>query len=267
VKSPLNPAIAGVRLSMLAHLYRVRLRSHAVQELLAGSGIAVGVALVLGVLVANASLTGSAGELVQQLVGSARLQLAARSQQGFDEQLLSATRALPGVAAAAPVLRENIAVLGPRGRRQSVQLIGVTAAVVRLGGFATRELGLGGFRFTSGLILPASVADAVATEPGGRVTVLAFGSAHTSTVAVVLNSSPFGVLSTSPVAVTLLSSAQRLTGLQGRITQVLVRPRPGADRLVAAELRRLAAGRVSVVAADQELSRTTSPSRCSPRSA
>jgi hypothetical protein len=42
---------------MLAHLYRVRLRSHATQELLAASGIAVGVALVLGVLVANASLT------------------------------------------------------------------------------------------------------------------------------------------------------------------------------------------------------------------
>jgi putative ABC transport system permease protein len=254
VKSPLNPPIAGVRLSMLAHLYRVRLRSHAVQELLAGSGIAVGVALVLGVLVANASLTGSAGELVHQLVGSARLQLAARSQEGFDERLLSTTRALPGVASAAPVLRENIAVLGPHGRRQSVQLMGVTNAVVRLGGFATRELGLGGFRFTDGLILPASVADAVGAEPGGRVTVLAFGSAHTSTVAAVLKNPPFGVLAASPVAVTLLSSAQRLTGLQGRVTQVLVRPRGGADRLVAAELRRLADGRVSVVAADQELS-------------
>ena len=80
MSSPLNPAIAGVRLSMLVHLYRVRLRSHAVQELLAGTGIAVGVALVLGVLVANASLTGAAQELVHQLVGSARLELEALSQ-------------------------------------------------------------------------------------------------------------------------------------------------------------------------------------------
>jgi putative ABC transport system permease protein len=253
VKSPLNPPIAGVRLSMLAHLYRARLRSHAVQELLAGSGIAVGVALVLGVLVANASLTGSAGELVHQLVGSARLQLAARSQQGFEERLLGETRALPGVAAAAPVLRENIAVLGPHGRRQSVQLLGVTNAVVQLGGFATRELGLGGFRFSAGLILPASVAEAIATEPGGRVTVLAFGAAHTSTVAAVLKSPPFGVLAASPVAVTQLSSAQRLTGLRGRVTQVLVRPRAGADRAVAGELRRLTGADVSVVAADHEL--------------
>ncbi len=253
MKTPLNPPIAGVRLSMLWHLYRVRLRSHAVQEVLAGSGIAVGVALVLGVLVANASLTGSAGELVRQLVGSARLQLAARSQDGFEERLVQSTERLPGVEAVAPVLRENIAVVGAGGRRQSVQLLGVTTAVVKLGGFATRELGLGGFRFTAGLILPASVASAVGAEPGGRVTVLAFGSAHTSGVAVVLKNPPFGVLASSPVAVTLLSGAQRLTGLQGRVTQVLVRPRPGQDRAVAAELRTLAAGRVSVVGADHEL--------------
>jgi putative ABC transport system permease protein len=253
VKSPLNPPIAGVRLSMLAHLYWVRLRSHVVQELLAGSGIAVGVALVLGVLVANASLTGSAGELVRQLVGSARLQLAARSQDGFEERLLDSSRRLPGVAAAAPVLREDIAVVGPHGR-QSVQLLGVTTAVVHLGGFATRELGLGGFRFTGGLILPASVASAVGAEPGGQVTVLAFGSSHASTVAAVLKSPPFGVLSSSPVAVTLLSSAQRMTGLPGRLTQVLIKPQQGADSAVAAELRTLAAGRVSVAPADEELS-------------
>ena len=83
-----NPRVAGVRLSMLVHLYRLRLRAHAIQELLAGSGIAVGVALVLGVLVANTSLTGSAGELIHQVVGSARLQLSARSAEGFDQSLL-----------------------------------------------------------------------------------------------------------------------------------------------------------------------------------
>ncbi|MGO9320932.1 MAG: FtsX-like permease family protein [Solirubrobacteraceae bacterium] len=237
---------------MLAHLYRVRLRSHAVQELLAGSGIAVGVALVLGVLVANASLTGSAGGLVHQLVGSARLQLAARSQDGFDERLASASGRLAGVRVAAPVLRENIAVVGPHGR-QSVQLLGVSAAVTRLGGFGTRELGLSGFRFTGGVILPESVADAVGVEPGGRVTILAFGLAHTIVVAAVLKSSLFGVLASSPVAVTPLTQAQRLTGLEGRVTQILIDPEHGRERLVAGELRTLAAGRASVLAADDEL--------------
>lgn len=253
MKRPLNPSIAGVRISMLAHLYRVRLRSHAVQELLAGSGIAVGVALVLGVLLANASLTGAATGLVHQFVGTARLQLAARSQAGFDEQLATTARGLPGVRVEAPVLRENIAVVGPSGRRDSVQLLGVSSAVTRLGGLGTRELGLGGFRFTGGLILPESVADDIGVEPGGQVTVLAFGSAHTIAVAAVLKSSLFGVLASSPVAVTLLTRAQRLTGLEGRVTQVLVQPGRGEDRRVATELGTLAAGHLSVLPADDEL--------------
>ncbi len=237
---------------MLAHLYRVRLRSHAVQELLAGSGIAVGVALVLGVLVANASLTGSAESLIHELVGSAQVQLAARSQAGFEERLLNDSSRLAGVNVAAPVLRENIAVVGPRGRT-SVQLLGVTPAVERLGGFGTQSLGLDGFRFNAGLILPASVAEAVGAEPGGGVTVLAFGGAHAVKVTAVLKSSPFGVIASSPVAVTSLASAQFLTGLPGRLTQVLIEPHRGTAGRVTSELRTLAAGRVSVVAADDEL--------------
>jgi putative ABC transport system permease protein len=238
---------------MLAHLYRARLRSHAVQELLAGSGIAVAVALVLGVLVANGSLTGSAGGLIHQLVGSARLQLAARSQNGFEERLASASGRLADVRVEAPVLRENIALLGPGGQRESVQLLGVSVAVARLGGFGTRDIGLGGFHFTGGLILPESVADAVGVEPGERVTVLAFGMARTITVAAVLKSSLFGVLAASPVAITPLARAQELTGLQGRVTQALIEPQPGADRAVASELRTLSGGHLSVLGADNEL--------------
>ncbi len=53
---PLNPRIFGIRLSMLLFLYRRRLRAHPAGELLAGAGVAIGVALVFGVLLANASL-------------------------------------------------------------------------------------------------------------------------------------------------------------------------------------------------------------------
>jgi putative ABC transport system permease protein len=253
VKSALNPQIAGVRLSMLAHMYRVRLRSHAVQELLAGSGIAIGVALVLGVLVANTGLTGSAEELAHEVVGSARLQLEARSPDGFPEALAATAKHLAGVRVAVPVLRENITVVGPRGR-QPVQLLGVTPAVSTLGGFRLRTLGLAaGFRLAGGLVLPASVADAIGAEPGARVTVLAVGMARTVKVAVVLKRPPFGALASSPVAMTLLPTAQALTGTPHVITQVLVEPQHGADRLVVGELDTLAAGHLNVVAADNEL--------------
>jgi putative ABC transport system permease protein len=237
---------------MLLHLYRVRLRSHAVQELLAGSGIAVGVALVLGVLLANTSLTSSAGDLIHQVVGSARLQLAARSPEGFDERLARSSGRLAGVRVAAAVLAENVAVVGPRGR-EPVQLLGVTPTVAALGGFGTRDFGGGAFHFSGGLILPASVATATGAQPGDTVTVLAFGAARTIRVGAVLGGSPFGALASSPIAIALLPVAQRLTGLEGRVTQVLLEPRRDAEVLVSGELRRLAAGRLDVVAADNEL--------------
>jgi putative ABC transport system permease protein len=239
-------------MSMLAHLYMVRLRSHAIQELLAGSGIAVGVALVLGVLVANASLTNSAAEVIHGVVGAARLQVAARSQEGFEEGLLAKTDRLAGVRASAPILREDVQMVGPHGRAP-VQLLGVTTAMVHLGGFGARQLGLSNFSFNNSLILPESVAASIGAEPGSRVMVLAFGEAHAEQVSVILKASTFGALSSSPIAVTSLRSAQTLTGLHGRLTQVLVEPRSGQAGRVGRELRALAAGRLSVFAADEEL--------------
>ncbi len=239
-------------MSMLFYLYRQRLRSHLAQELLAGSGIAVAVALVFGVLVANTSLTSSAGALIQQVVGSARLQLTARSAAGFEQRLAGTVERLPGVRSSAAILRENVSVAGPRGAK-AVQMLGVTAGIVSLGSLDTKNFGAGGFRFSEGLILPAVVASAIGAEPGSRVTLLAAGDTHRVRVGAVLGGSLFGALTSSPVAVALLGVAQRLVDLPGRVTQVLVQPRPGADRLVASELRGIAGGRLDVAAADNEL--------------
>jgi putative ABC transport system permease protein len=252
VKRILNPRILGLRLSMLLHICGRRLRLHTGQELLAGSGIAVGVALVFGVLFANTSLTGSAGELIHQVVGSARLQLAARSPAGFDERLALTAGRLSGVQASAGALRENVTVVGPHGSR-SVQLLGVGPGVVALGSLGTRDFGQFGFHAASGLILPEGVADATGAQPGDEVSILAFGVAHMARVGAVLTGSPFGALASSSVAIALLPVAQRLTGLPNRVTLVLVEPRSGADRLVAGEMRRLAGGRLDVVPADNEL--------------
>ena len=136
----LNLTILGLRPSMLFRFYGWRLRRHTAQELLAGGGIAVGVALVFGVLVANGSLMGSAGDLLHGLVGSARLQLVARSSEGFDERLANTVRRLPGVGVAAATLREDAIVVGPRGR-ESIQLIGVDPNIVLLGVLGSQETG------------------------------------------------------------------------------------------------------------------------------
>ncbi len=239
-------------MSMLFHLYRRRLRSHMAQELLAGSGIAVAVALVFGVLVANTSLTGSAGALIQQVIGSARVQLTARSETGFDQRLANAVGRLPEVSASAEVLRENVSVAGSRSVK-AVQMLGVTSGIVNLGSLDTNNFGTGGFRFSQGLILPAVVAREIGAKPGSQVTVLAGGRAQRVTVGAVLSGSLFGALTSSPVAIALLGVTQRLVSLPGRVTQVLIQPRPGADRALARDLRQIAGGRLDVAAADNEL--------------
>jgi putative ABC transport system permease protein len=237
---------------MLFHLYKRRLRSHLTQELLAGSGIAVAVALVFGVLVANTSLTSSAGALIEQVIGSARVQLTARSQAGFDQRLASAVEHLPGVRSSASVLRENVTVVGARGAK-AVQILGVTPGIVNLGSLDTDNFGTGGFRFSRGLILPEIVASAIGAAPGSEVTVLAGGHARRVMVGAVLSGSLFGALTSSPVAVALLGVAQHLVDMPGRVTQVLIQPRRGADAALARNLRRVADGRLDVAPADNEL--------------
>jgi putative ABC transport system permease protein len=248
----INPRVLGIRLSVLLSLYGWRLRRRSAQELLAAGGIVVGVSLIFGVLVANTSITGSAAQLAHQLLGSARLGLTARSPAGFDQRLEHRVDELPGVELAAPVLRESVALVGPRGR-ESVQLVGVTAALATLGSFGTANFGPGGLQLSEGLALPAAVARQIGAAPGRPMTLLAFGAAHRIATGTVLDSGMVGAASSSPIAISLLGVAQRLTGHTGHISEVFIRPRPGADAQVASELRAVAAGRLNVVPANHEL--------------
>jgi len=247
-----RPTILGLRVSALVDLYRWRLSNHKAQELLAGLGIAIGVALLFGVLVANSSLLGSAGQLVHGVTGKARLQLAARSPEGFEQRIARRVALLRGVRVAAPLLRENAVIVGPKGR-ESVQLIGVTGAEVVLEGSATRNLGSGALIVAGGLGLPSAVAEQIGAQTNGHVTLLSAGNAHRVEVRAVLGSQTVGPVANSPIVVGLLGLAQELTGKPRRVNQVLVEARPGQQPLVDAEMKRVAAGRLDVEGADREL--------------
>jgi putative ABC transport system permease protein len=263
VSAPLNPKILGIRLTMLLFLYRRRLRAHPVQELLAGAGIAVGVALVFGVLLANASLTSSVEQLVHGLAGSARYALVARSQEGFPEGATQTVRNLPGVQVATPVLRQNMTISGPGGRR-AIQLIGVSPSLASLGGVAQQELGNGALLLSGGLGLPSGVAAAIHARRGSTVTIFGNGRVRSEHVGAVISSEAVKALAGCPVAVAVLPVAQRLTGRAGRITELLIEPQPGRDAQVAGELRKLARGRLDVEPADNELrllAQATEPNR------
>ncbi len=250
MKRPRGVRVAGMRPGMLLHIYRLRLRSHAVQELLAGSGIAIGVALVLGVLVANSSLTGSAGEVIHRVAGAAPLELSARSPEGFGQGLATVAARLPGVASANGVLRQGAVIVGPRGRA-SLQLIGLTPSIAQLRGLFTPGSERVTLRPT--LMLPETVAHMLGVRMGDRISVRARGNAHAMTVGTVLGSGSFGALASSPLAITLLATAQRLTGMTDRVTQLLVTPEKGRLGAVRARLRQLAGTRLDVLSADNEL--------------
>jgi putative ABC transport system permease protein len=247
-----RPTILGLRVSALLDLYRWRLSNHKAQELLAGLGIAIGVALLFGVLVANSSLLGSASQLVHGVTGRAHLQLAARSPEGFEQRIARRVALLKGVRVAAPLLRENAVIVGPKGR-ESVQLIGVTGAEVVLEGSATRNLGSGALIVAGGLGLPSEVAEQIGAQANEHITLLSAGNAHRIEVRAVLGSQTVGPVADSPIVVGLLGFAQELTGKPRRVNQVLVEPKPGQQRLVEAEMKRIAAGRLDVEPADREL--------------
>src|SRR5262249_6298878 len=117
----------------VARFYQRRLRRQWPQELLAGAGIAIGVALVFAVLVSNSSITSSAQQVVEGVTGNASLQLASRDGAGLDEATVERVRQLPGVRAAAPLLEQR-ATLAYRGQRAAVELIGVDQELPRFGG-------------------------------------------------------------------------------------------------------------------------------------
>jgi putative ABC transport system permease protein len=253
VKHPLNPRIFGIRLTMLLLLYRKRLRAHPVGELLAGCGVAIGVALVFGTLVANASLTSSAAKLVHGLTGSARFALVARSSQGLDQRLAEAAGNLPGVQVAAPVLRENVTLIGPHAE-EPVQLIGVSPALEALGGAASEEYGADATALLrGGLGLPSGVARTLGVGRGAALRLASGGEVHDARVTAVLGGGLLGSAAASPVAVSVLRVAQALTASPHRVSEVLIRPLPGDEQKVAAELHQLAAGRLDVRPADYEL--------------
>lgn len=239
-----------MKLSNVASLYAMRLRAQLGQELLALVGIAVGVSLLFAALVANTSLTGSFERVQKGVVGSARLQLAARGGS-FMPDRTAAVRRLPGVEAAAAVLEEHCEARGPGGAR-SVELIGVTPEFAQLNGALTHRFSYAFFVNVRAVALPTPLADALGLALG-QLAVLDLGGRRVEArVAARLQESEAGGLYTSPVAVAPLPYAQELARQHGRVSRIFVRPRPGHDAEVARELRRLAAGRADVLPAGHD---------------
>jgi putative ABC transport system permease protein len=253
-----------MRLRALVYFYRRRLRVHIVQELLAGIGVAISVALVFATIVASASIAGSADEVVHTVIGPANLQLLARGPAGFDERALARVQRLSGVKQAAPVLEQTATVIGPGGRAVTVDLAGADTSLVVLDGLAhtlpTKTLSAGGIglsrKTAEELGIPARAIPGTRglSALGASVSLQLRGVSYPLRVSAVLGPEVFGALSQTQVAVMPLEALQRLAGMSRRVTRVLVQVDPGREAAVRAELSAIAGGRLSVAPAGQDVS-------------
>ncbi|MGN6188122.1 MAG: FtsX-like permease family protein [Conexibacter sp.] len=244
----------------LLYLYGWRLRAHPFQELLAGAGIAIGVALLFAVQVANTSITGSVEQLLHAITGKAQLELAAPDAQGFDARLLDVVRGLPGVSTAAPTIEHRGVMAGPRGS-EAIELIGVDPSLAALDGTATREFGSGRLSIPDrSIVMPDRLARITGVEPGDLVTLNMAGRPYRVRVAALLDQGEIGSLTGSSVAIAPLAFAQELAGMHGRLSRILVRARDGSVARVRTALTQLSAGRLNVGPADSTVRRLESAS-------
>ncbi len=209
--------------------YRRHLRVQPLRELMAVLGIAAGVALLFAVQVAHRSITGSFEEVAHGVAGAATLELAARGPEGFDERIARAAQSVPGVRATAPILTQPIVAAGPGGRR-ALTLVGATEQITALHGRLSSAFQRAGEGSRGGfLLLTAPTATAIGVKPGGRVTVLIGGHTERMRLAVVVGSGAIGAAAQSPIAAAPLAIAQSVTGLQGRVSRLLIEPAPGRE--------------------------------------
>lgn len=221
----------------LAHLAWWRLRARPFQELLAGAGIAIGVALAFAVMVANGSIAGSSEAVVHAVVGSADWQLASRDDNGTDGSLMNLMQRLPHVRLAAPVLDQR-SVLAVGDRQVPADVASIDPALARMSG---RFLP---FASIHGALLTTAAARALgfpATGPLPKVTVKLRGRAVRMPVVAVLGDQTVGALASVPVAILSLPQLQLVARLPHRITRILVAADPGMRAVVRAELAPLAA--------------------------
>lgn len=239
----------------LVYFYRRRLRVHGTQELFAVLGVAVSVALVFAVTLANASIAGSAERVARAVVGPATLQLRGRAGEGFSQSLLARVEALPGVKQAAPLLEQTTTITTPTAHSATVDLAGTDVSLATLNGLA-RTLPLAALS-PGGVGISRQTAKVLALQPATAVGTLVMlrmrGLSSRVQVSAVLGPEAFGALSGAQVAVMPLERLQALAHLPGEISRVLVQPRPGQQRRVRVELQALAGNGLSVLPATQDV--------------
>lgn len=256
---PQRPAATSMLIGPYAlfWFYRRWLRAHAVAELLAGAGVAIAVALVFATIVAGASISGSTARAVHTVIGPASLQLHARGPQGVDERLAGQAQRLPGVRAAVPLLEETAFLRSASGHTTTVEVAGAGLNLVFMDGLSRTipraTLAASGIGVSARTAAALRIPGGASLPAGTYMTLEIRGRSFPVRVSAVLGPETFGALAHTSVAVMRLEEMQRLAGMRGRVSRILIEPQAGHRRAVRAELARLGGGGIEVAAADQDI--------------
>ncbi|MFB8005184.1 ABC transporter permease [Nocardia sp. NPDC056000] len=177
--------------------------------------VAVSAALVVAVLATYSSITDSVDRLSKSIAGKADLIVTGYTDSGFEVAASGDIAKTPGVAAAAPVLQQQVNAEG-----KSLMLLGFDASILAL----QTDL-----QAAVGPLLNTNNGVAVGHRAGFAVGDHISLGGETATVATVLSADAGGQLNGGRFIAAPLGFAQKLTAQPGRVSMVLVAARPGTD--------------------------------------
>ncbi len=202
----------------------VRSRSVLLQLAFATFGLSVGVALLFGTQIASSTLTHSAAQLsATQLVGAAQVQLDAPGPEGFPAAVLAEARAAPGVTSTLPVIERQATVIGRRGER-SIYLIGVEPSSLSKSIPLLRQFSAKFLNKARGIALPAPLVNEIHAGLSSKLQIN--GQIVNTLVGALLTRADIGSLINSPVALTSIGYAQKVSRSGDRLTRIFVHYRP-----------------------------------------
>lgn len=215
-----------VRQIVLRHTTRRPLRT-----ILTISGIATGVALLVTILVINASLLSAVDTSIRTLAGSARIEVAAANQTGLEQSIVSELRNIPGVEEAIPLIRVAARISGERGETRAF-VLGITPDIFAL---FPRDLGelsqieiRGGFGPNdNGILASGRLAERLRIRPGSRVTIETAKGESSAPITGSISGGSVDLVNGGIVAVTSLKNAQDLFGKEGRVDSVFLTTKSG----------------------------------------
>ena len=168
------------------------------------------------------SISGSVNRLSDGIAGVAALEVSGITDAGFPDAITADVAAVPGVAAAVPMIRTSV--LTPSG---PVLLFGADANIAALGGVLKDAVTQQQFAAPS----EPGGAGGVRVGPGvGRKKGETFQlGSETATVAEVLGAKRLADLNGGHYVLAPLALAQNAAGRQGQLDSILITTKPGAD--------------------------------------